>query len=74
MRVLVISDLVCVFKRFSIAFAIVLPQVDRALAERGQHLGLSGPTDGGAADEESAAKLNEMKEEMEVTTWLMYVL
>lgn len=38
--------------------------MDRALAERGQHLGLSGP--GGTEEGESAARLDEMKE-MEVS-------
>lgn len=54
--------------------AIVRPQVDRALAERGQHLGLSGPSDNAAEDEENVAKLDGMKEEMEVMTWLSVVV
>lgn len=63
-----------VIHRCSDTCAIVRLQVDRALAERGQHLGLSGPADNGAADEENVARLDGMKEEMEVMTWLSVVL
>lgn len=43
-------------------------QVDRALAERGQHLGLTLTTGGDDRDDESAERLNEMKAEMDVST------
>lgn len=37
-------------------------QVDRALAERGQHLGLVG-----MGDDESGARLDDMKDQVEVS-------
>lgn len=37
-------------------------QVDRALAERGQHLGLVG-----MGDEESGTRIDDMKEQIEVS-------
>lgn len=63
-----------VIQRCSDTCAIVRLQVDRALAERGQHLGLSDPADHGAADEENVAKLDGMKAEMEVMAWLSVVV